>query len=77
MAGAVNAGGETYREITLCAEYLDRPIFEPAAMLLHEDGASLQSGDGIRDVSNNGYCRNRKFQAAAEVHGLHIEKHAK
>ena len=36
MAGAVNAGGETYREITLYAEYLDRPIFEPAAMLLHE-----------------------------------------
>ena len=23
-----NASGEKYREITLCAEYLDRPIFE-------------------------------------------------
>ena len=31
-----NASGEKYREITLCAEYLDRPIFELAATLLHE-----------------------------------------
>ena len=41
MAGAVineiwNASGEKYREINLCAEYLDRPIFELAATLLHE-----------------------------------------
>ena len=31
-----NASGEKYREINLCAEYLDRPIFELAATLLHE-----------------------------------------
>lgn len=31
-----NAEGEKYREINLCAEYLDRPIFELAATLLHE-----------------------------------------
>ena len=31
-----NAEGELYREINLCAEYLDRPIFELAATLLHE-----------------------------------------
>ena len=29
-----NASGEKYREINLCAEYLDRPIFELAATLL-------------------------------------------
>ena len=31
-----NASGEKYREINICAEYLDRSIFELAAMLLHE-----------------------------------------
>ncbi len=31
-----NASGAKYREINLCAEYLDRPIFELAATLLHE-----------------------------------------
>ncbi|WP_443655539.1 hypothetical protein [Eshraghiella crossota] len=28
-----NASGEKYREINLCAEYLDRPIFELTATL--------------------------------------------
>lgn len=31
-----NANGEKYRESNLCAEYLDRPIFELAATFLHE-----------------------------------------
>ena len=31
-----NASGEKYREINLCAEYLDRPMTELAATLLHE-----------------------------------------
>ncbi len=31
-----NADNELYREINLCAEYLDRPITEIAASLLHE-----------------------------------------
>ena len=80
-AGAVfkiwNADGEKYREINLCAEYLDRPIFELAATLLHEMAHLYNLEHDIQDISNNGYYHNMKFKATAEAHGLHIEKHAK
>ena len=72
-----NAGGEKYREINLCAEYLDRPIFELAATLLHEMAHLYNLVHDIQDVSNNGYYHNMKFKATAEAHGLHIEKHPK
>lgn len=72
-----NASGEKYREINLCAEYLDRPIFALAATLLHEMAHLYNLVHGIQDVSNNGYYHNQKFKATAEAHGLHIEKHAK
>ena len=72
-----NADGEKYREINLCAEYLDRPIFELAATLLHEMAHLYNLEHDIQDVSNNGYYHNMKFKTTAEVHGLHIEKHAK
>ena len=72
-----NAGGEKYREINLCAEYLDRPIFELAATLLHEMAHLYNLVHDIQDVSNNGYYHNMKFKATAEAHGLYIEKHQK
>ena len=72
-----NASGEKYREINLCAEYLDRPIFELAATLLHEMAHLYNLVHGIQDVSNNGYYHNLKFKATAEAHGPHIEKHDK
>ena len=72
-----NASGEKYREINLCAEYLDRPIFELAATLLHEMAHLYNLLHDIQDVSNNGYYHNMKFKATAEAHGLHIEKHQK
>ena len=72
-----NASGEKYRGINLCAEYLDRPIFELAATLLHEMAHLYNLVHSIQDVSNNGYYHNQKFRATAEAHGLHIEKHAK
>ena len=72
-----NASGEKYREINLCAEYLDRPIFELAATLLHEMAHLYNLVHDIQDVSNNGYYHNMKFKATAEAHGLHIEKHQK
>jgi hypothetical protein len=72
-----NANEEKYREINLCAEYLDRPIAELAATLLHEMAHLYNLEHDIQDVSNNGYYHNMKFKATAETHGLHIEKHAK
>ena len=61
-------------DINLCAEYLDRPIFELAATLLHEMAHFYNLVHDIQDVSNNGYYHNMKFKATTEAHGLHIEK---
>lgn len=69
--------GEMYREINLCAEYLDRPLAELAATLLHEMAHLYNFKYDIQDVSNNGYYHNLKFKTTAEAHGLKIEKHAK
>lgn len=68
--------GEAYREINICAEYIDRPIGEVAATMLHEMAHLYNLTHGIKDVSNNGYYHNKKFEETAEAHGLHIEHHA-
>ena len=67
---------EAYREINICAEYIDRPIGEVAGTMLHEMAHLYDLTHGISDVSNNGYYHNQKFKETAEAHGLHIEKHA-
>ena len=59
-----NANNELYREINLCAEYLDRPIAEIAATLLHEMSHLYNLQHDIQDVSNNGYYHNMKFKAS-------------
>ena len=68
-------GGEAYREINICAEYIDRPICEVAATMLHEMAHLYNLTHEIKDVSNNGYYHNRKFKATAEAHGLSIGHH--
>ena len=70
------ASGEAYREINICAEYIDRPIGEVAATMLHEMAHLYNITHEIKDVSNNGYYHNKKFKETAEAHGLHIEHHA-
>ena len=70
------ASGEAYREINICAEYIDRPIGEVAATMLHEMAHLYNLTHEIKDVSNNGYYHNKKFKDTAEAHGLHIEHHA-
>lgn len=72
-----SASGEKYREINLCAEYLDRPLSELSATLLHEMAHLYNLIHEISDVSNNGYYHNVKFKATAEERGLHIEKDKK
>ncbi|MDR1002311.1 MAG: SprT-like domain-containing protein [Oscillospiraceae bacterium] len=70
-------GDEAHREINLCAEYLNRPMAEVCATLLHEMAHLHNLIHGIADVSNNGYYHNLKFKETGEAHGLHIEKHEK
>lgn len=52
------ASGEAYREINICAEYIDRPIGEVAAIMLHEMAHLYHLAHEIKDVSNNGYFHN-------------------
>jgi rubrerythrin len=67
--------GEAHREINICAEYINRPIGEVAATMLHEMAHFYDLTHGIKDVSNNGYYHNMKFKETAETHGLRIEQH--
>ena len=63
------------REINITAEYINRPIGEVAATMLHEMAHLYNLIHEIKDASNNGYYHNKKFKATAEAHGLHIEHH--
>lgn len=71
------ADNEMHREINLCAEYLDRPMNEVCATMLHEMVHLYNLLHGIEDTSNNGYYHNKRFKDTAEAHGLHIEKDKK
>ena len=70
-------GEVMYREINLCAEYLDRPMPEVCGTMLHEMAHLYNLHHVIEDVSNNGYYHNKRFKDTAEAHGLIIEKHDK
>ena len=71
------ANGQAYREINICAEYINRPISDVAATMLHEMAHLYNLTHGIKDVSNNGYYHNKKFKETAEAHGLEIGHHKK
>ena len=47
------ANGQAYREINICAEYINRPISDVAATMLHEMAHLYNLTHGIKDVSNN------------------------
>ena len=68
---------DMYREINIYAEYLDRPMTEVCATMLHEMAHLYNLLHEVEDTSNNGYYHNMKFKATAEAHGLRIEKHQK
>ena len=59
------ASGEAYREINICAEYIDRPIGEVTATMLHEMAHLYNLTHEIKDVSNNWYYHNKKFKETA------------
>ena len=46
------ASGEAYREINICAEYIDRPIGEVAATMLHKMAHLYNLNHEIKNVSN-------------------------
>jgi hypothetical protein len=69
------AGTEQRHEINISTAYLDRPIEDTAATLLHEMCHLYAIMNGITDCSANGMYHNKKFKAIAEAHGLEVEHH--
>ena len=68
------SGEETYYEINICAEHLNRSFNEVCATLIHEMVHLHNIGNGVKDTSANGRYHNTTFKKTAEQHGLNIEK---
>ena len=63
-----------YYEINMCAEHLSRPFEQIAETLLHEMAHLFNLQNGVQDTSRGGFYHNKKYQEAAEAHGLKVEK---
>lgn len=66
---------ENQHELNISADWLDRPIEEVAATMLHEMVHLLNMQRGIQDCSRGGSYHNKAFKEEAEKHLLQIEKH--
>lgn len=65
-------------ELNLSADYLNRPIENVVATLVHEACHLYAMQHNIKDTSNKGVYHNKNFKKIAEEMGhLHIEKHEK
>lgn len=70
--------GEDWRhELNIAADWLDRPIENVVATMIHEMVHLLNIQRGIQDCSRGGSYHNRKFAEEAEKHMIHVEKHDK
>jgi len=63
-----------YREINLCAEYLNRPAELVITTLLHEMAHLYNIQNNIQDCSRAGAYHNKYFKEVAEKCGLLVEK---
>lgn len=68
---------EGYYEINICAEYLSRSYLEVAETMLHEMVHLYNLEQGVKDTSRAGTYHNKNYKAAAEAHGLNVEKDEK
>ena len=65
-------------ELNLSADYLNRPIENTVATLIHEASHLYALQNGIKDTSNRGVYHNKNFKKIAEEMGfLHLERHNK
>ena len=65
-------------ELNLSADYLDRPIENVIATLIHEASHLYAMQNNIKDTSNRGIYHNKEFKRIAENFGhLQLEKHEK
>jgi hypothetical protein len=63
-----------FREINMCAEYLNRPAELVITTLLHEMTHLYNIQQNIQDTSRNGTYHNAKFKEIAEKVDLIVEK---
>lgn len=61
-------------ELNISADYLQRPIEEVVATMIHEMVHLYNEQHEIQDCSRGGTYHNRKFKEEAEKHMLSIEK---
>ena len=60
-------------EINITAQYLNRPIKQVAATLLHEMCHQWAQANNLQDCSRSGNYHNKIFKRIAESHGLNVE----
>lgn len=60
-------------EINISSDYLNRPVNDIIATLMHEMCHLYALQNGIKDTSRAYIYHNKKFKEIAEAHGLHIE----
>lgn len=66
--------GEDRHELNISADWLQRPIENVVATMIHEMVHLYNMQNGIQDCSRGGTYHNKKFKEEAEKHMLHIEK---
>lgn len=64
-------------ELNLSADYLNRPIENIVATLIHEACHLYAMQNHIKDTSNHGIYHNKRFKALAETRDLKISRHEK
>ncbi len=69
--------GRASYELNIGADYLDRPIENIVATLIHEGCHLYAMQNGIQDTSNRGIYHNKQFKELAEARGLIISRHEK
>lgn len=72
-----NSNDTQTHELNIGADYLNRPIENIVATLIHEACHLYAMQKGIKDTSNNGVYHNKRFKELAEEKGLEISRHEK
>lgn len=67
-------GEESRHELNISADWLDRPIEQVVATMLHEMVHLYNIQHDIQDCSRGGSYHNKKFKDEAEKHMLRIDK---
>lgn len=70
-------GEDERHELNICADWLNRPIEQVVATMIHEMAHLMNIQNGIQDCSRGGTYHNRKFKDEAEKHMIQIDKHDK